>query len=488
MVLPYTNIFAIMPIKSRFLEVKMLKRLYIYPKKNAYIIILSLAVFSAIYNAFLPLHGDEAYYWVWSHHLQAGYFDHPPMIAFLIHLTNYISEAEWGVRLVNVFSMSISALYIFKLTSKIYDEKTALSSILIFCSVILVHAGYILTTTDAPLILFWTLTLYYSYMAFFYNSQKDYILAGIFLGFMMLSKYTAILFVLFLILFVVIKKREILKNKNFYMAVFISFVIVLPMLWWNYKHDWISFAFQLTYRGGDGGFYPHLFFEFLGGQFGIFSPVFTGVFFYFMVKEKLFFKDEKLFFIALSSVVILLFFLYKSFFTRMELNFAAPAYIGGAIITAYIFHHYNMQKTFKVGVVIALFFTLVGRVLFITNLEAVQDRMYGNKEAIKTLQNYAKDGDAFYGDHLTLAAYLTYYLKGHPQSDVITKTRFSQYDMWRAKDYPKDGLVLAKDDDSNELKKLYIDVKLLKIINIKIGFNGKKNKKFYIYRVSGVKN
>jgi len=448
----------------------MLELLYKTPTKNAYLIILSLTIFSAIYNAFLPLHGDEAYYWVWSHHLQAGYFDHPPMIAFLIHLTNYISQAEWGIRLVNVFSMSISAIYIFKLTNEISDEKTALNSILIFCSVILVHAGYILTTTDAPLILFWTLTLYYSYKAFFYNKTKDYIFAGIFLGFMMLSKYTAILFVLFLILFVLIKKREILKNKNFYLAIFISFIIVLPMVLWNYKHDWISFAFQLTYRGAkDSSLHPNLFFEFLGGQFGIFSP--------FMIKEKLFFKDEKLFFIALSSTTILLFFFYKSFYTRMELNFAAPTYIGGAIITAFVFNKYNMQKTFKIGLFIALFFTLVARVLFITNLEAVQDRMYGKREAVHTLQTFAKKGDAFYGDHLTLAAYLKYYLPNH-----------SQYDMWRKKEYLKNGLILAKDYELIELKKLYKDVKLLKTINIKIGFGGKRTNTMYIYRVTNPKH
>jgi len=467
----------------------MLEFLYKSPKKNAYLIILSLAIFSAIYNAFLPLHGDEAYYWVWSHHLQAGYFDHPPMIALLIHITNYISQAEWGIRLVNVFSMSISAVYIFKLTEEIFNKKTALDAILIFCSVILVHAGYILTTTDAPLILFWTLTLYYSYKAFFYNDTKYYIFAGVFLGFMMLSKYTAILFVLFLILFVLIKKREILKNKNFYLAVFISFIIVLPMVLWNYKHDWISFAFQLTYRGAkDTSLHPNLFFEFFGGQFGIFSPVFAAVFFYFMIKEKLFFKDEKLFFIALSSATILLFFFYKSFYTRMELNFSAPTYIGGAILTAYIFNKYNMQKTFKVGLGIALFFTIIARILFITNLETIQDRMYGKREAVKTLQTYAKAGDAFYGDHLTLAAYLKYYLPNHPDTDVLTPTRFSQYDMWRKKDYLKDGLVLAKDDDLIELKKLYKDVKLLKTINIKIGFGGKKTNTMYIYRVTNPKH
>ena len=31
-----------------------------------------------------PLSFDEAYYWLWSKHLACGYYDHPPMIAFVI--------------------------------------------------------------------------------------------------------------------------------------------------------------------------------------------------------------------------------------------------------------------------------------------------------------------------------------------------------------------------------------------------------------------
>lgn len=464
----------------------MLEFLHKTPAKSAYLIIIFLALFSTLYNSFLPLHGDEAYYWMWSHNLQTGYYDHPPMIAYMIYLTNFISESEWGIRLVNIFSMSISALYIYKLASEIFDEEIGLNALLIFSSIILVHAGYILTTTDAPMILFWTLTLFYSYRAIFNNSKKDYILAGIFLGLMMLSKYTAILFVFFLIFYILIKKRDTLTNINFYLAVLIALAVVSPMVIWNYQNDWISFAFQLSYRGSETNeIFPHLFFEFFGGQFGIFSPVFTGIFFYFLIKEKLFYKDDKVFFLALSSTVMLLFFFYKSFYTRMELNFTAPAYIGGAIITAYIFSKYNLNKTFKAGLVVALLFTVIGRIAFLSHLEVVQDRMYGNREAVQLLQTYAKDGDSFYGDHLTIAAYLKYYLKGHPDTDVATPSRFSQYDMWRKENYLKDGLVLAKDPEITILKTLYKDVKLVDSLTLKRGIDGKKT--LYIYRVTNAK-
>jgi len=464
----------------------MLNTLYKTPQNSAYLLILFIAILSTLYNAYLPLHGDEAYYWMWSHHLQSGYYDHPPMIAYFIFLTNFISESEWGIRLVNVFSMSISALYIFKLSHEMFGEKVALNALIIFSSVILVHAGYILTTPDSPLILFWTLSLYYAYRAIFYGATKDYLLTGVMLGLMMLSKYSAILFVFMLLIFIVLKGRDIFLNRNFYFAVLVASIVVSPMLWWNYQNEWISFAFQLEH-GSSKTFelYPNLFLEFFAGQFGIFSPVFTAILFYFLVKERLYFKEEKLFFLSLSIITILLFFFYKSFFTRMELNYAAPAYIGGAILTAYIFERYKLVRTFKVGLIIAITFTIIGRLGFLFYLEIVQDRMYGNREAVQLLQTHSQKGDSFYGDHLTIAAYLNYYLKERPETDVILESRFSQYDMWREDDFLKDGLVLTRDPEEVRLSALYNDIKLIDSITVKKGIKGEKT--LYIYRVTNVK-
>jgi len=464
----------------------MLNYLYKTPKQSAYLIIIFLALFSAIYNAFLPLHGDEAYYWMWSQHLQLSYYDHPPMIAYLIYLADIVSESEWGVRLVNVFCMSVSALYIFKLSALMFNEKIALNAVLIFSSIILVHAGFIITTPDSPLVLFWSLTLYYSYKAIFFERRKDFIIAGIMLGLMMLSKYTAILFVPFLLTFILLKKRAIFKNIDFYIAVIIAGIVVSPMVYWNYQHDWISFAFQLNH-GSDKSYIMHPVFlvNYLLGQFGIFSPVFAGVLLFFLFKDKLYFRDKKLFFLALNSVTVLLFFFYKNLYVKMELNYTAPAYVAGTILTAYIFSKYELNKTFKIGLIIALFFTILGRILFITNLEIVQDRMYGNKQAVKLLATYAKKGDHFYGDHLTIAALLKYYLPNHPDTDLALPSRFSQYDMWRKKDYLKDGLVLTRDKENKRLKKEYKDVVLLNTLTVKKGLHGSKT--FYIYRVAKAK-
>jgi len=459
----------------------MIEKLYKNPQKSALILILSMAIFSAIYNAFLPLHGDEAYYWMWSHHLQTGYYDHPPMIAFMIYITNFISENEWGVRLVNVFSFSIAALYIFKLTLEISDDKTALNAVIIFFSVIIVNAGFIITTTDAPIILFWTLSLYYTYRAIFYGSLKDYILTGLMIGLMMLSKYTAIILVFSIFIFILLKRRDILLNIKFYLALLIAFVVVSPMLWWNYQNDWISFLFQLGHGTSESyELQLNTFFEYIGSQFGLFSPVFAALLFYYLIKDRLYFKDDKLFFISLSVALTLGFFGYKSLFKSMGVNFAAPAYIGGVIILAYIISKYELKKSFKVGLIVALFFTIVARYLMLFHLDIIREEMYNPQAPIAKFATHLKEGDKIYGDHLTTAAYLTYYLPNHPDADLAISSRFSQYDMWREEDYLQDGLVLTRYRKRDaELKKNFKNVEL---IDTYVVIPDKRV--FYTYRVS----
>ncbi len=463
----------------------MLDKFYKTPQRSAYLVLLFLAIISIVYNMFLPLHGDEAYYWMWSHKLQTSYYDHPAMIAYMIYLSNFISQDEWGVRLVNVFSLSITSLYIYKLTAEISDNKTALNALLISSSVILVQSGYIITTPDTPLLLFWTLSLYYGYMALFYGKRKDFVLTGVFLGFTMISKYSAILLVFSFLIFVLLKRRDLFTNPLTYLLIGISLLIVSPMLYWNYQHDWISFLFQIDHGSADG-FRVNLgdAIAFIAGQFILFSPIFTWILFYYMFKEKLAYKDDKIFFIILTTVVTLLFFIYKGLFKPMGLNYTAPAYVGAAIFVSYIITKYDLQKQLKVGLIIAIIFSLTGRIAMLFYLDKVQERMYASDRIVERFSQHIQDGDKLYGAHLTTAAYIKYYLPDHPDTDVAIDSRYSHYDMVRdEKEWHKDGLVLCRNNKREaELKKYYKSVELIDtyvvIPRIRI---------FYTYRVSNPK-
>lgn len=460
----------------------MFEKLYANPEKSAKLIIVFVAIFSTLYNAFLPLHGDEAYYWMWSHNLQSGYYDHAPMIAYMIALTNFVSESEWGVRLVNVFSMSITAYLIFKLTQKVADAKAALSALLIFMSLILVHAGYIITTPDSPLLLFWTLTLYFAFKAFFEEERLlDFFFMGLFMGLAMVSKYSALLLGVALLIFVLLKRRSLFFKPHPYIAIVTAFFVITPMLYWNYQHEWISFLFQLAHGSSQTfSIDLHAFLEFFGGQFLLFSPVFTAILFFALFKERLAFQNEKILFFTIVTAFTLGFFLYKALFKNLGLNYTAPAYVSGVIFVAYIISKYELQKLFKIGLIVALLFTLIGRVAMLFFLDKVQERMYASDRIVERFLSHREAGDTLYGDHLTIAAYINYYAPDHPKTDVAIDSRYSQYDMWRDRhEWHKDGLVLVRNDRRDkELQKYYKNVTLIDTHTLI------PNKRiFYTYRV-----
>ena len=52
-------------------------------RRAAWIVLSSAIAVRLAVAALLPIAPDESYYWEWSRHLAAGYFDHPPVIALV---------------------------------------------------------------------------------------------------------------------------------------------------------------------------------------------------------------------------------------------------------------------------------------------------------------------------------------------------------------------------------------------------------------------
>jgi 4-amino-4-deoxy-L-arabinose transferase-like glycosyltransferase len=75
----------------------------VIPARISLLLIALLLLLRAVMAAQLPLSADEAYYWLWSLHPAAGYFDHPPMIAWLIRAgTTLFGATPLGVRFAGI--------------------------------------------------------------------------------------------------------------------------------------------------------------------------------------------------------------------------------------------------------------------------------------------------------------------------------------------------------------------------------------------------
>ena len=71
---------------------------------------------------FTELIFDEAYYWYYSQNLDWGYFDHPPMVAWLIKASSYFFDGELGVRFMSCIFIS-GYLYYFMDHRRQYQKK-----------------------------------------------------------------------------------------------------------------------------------------------------------------------------------------------------------------------------------------------------------------------------------------------------------------------------------------------------------------------------
>lgn len=454
--------------------------------KNAAILIVIIAVVHSIYNISLQLNVDEAYYWLWSTNLQLSYYDHPPMIAYVIKIFTLFSDNEFFVRFGAVACMSISAWYVFLLSQEIFDNDVAWITLITGAVLPATNMGYTIITPDAPLILFWTTATYYSYKALFEDRWSYYILSGINIGLLMLSKYTSVLFMAFLILFILIKMPKKLISPKPWVAIIIAFIVFSPVLIWNYQQDWISFTFQYTH-GTTKAFRIRFdkFFEFFGGLFALFTPIFFSILLYGTYKYKNWFYDKKRFYIAFSYLFPLVFFLYKALFKKMELNWVAIAFIPGMILFAYTVKKYNFKKSYKIGVYMALFITLLlhfPRLFFLPPALNLQNRISGYEEVIDHIQQYIRPGDALFGDRLNRAAIFTYYTDGHPRSYIPTPSRFSSYTLWdKDIDFSKmSGIYYSPDNEIKNLQKVFNKVELIEKYIVKK--NGFSDKEFYIYR------
>ena len=101
----------------------------------------------------VPLMDDEVYYWCWAREPQLSYFDHPPMVAYLIWAsTGLFGDSALALRLPACLGMTVVAGVALDLTR----PRKLLLWVLVTP---LFTFGAVLVTPDTPLLLFWSLYL-----------------------------------------------------------------------------------------------------------------------------------------------------------------------------------------------------------------------------------------------------------------------------------------------------------------------------------------
>jgi dolichol-phosphate mannosyltransferase len=208
-------------------------------------------VLRLLYSSQVELLPEEAYYWNYSQHLDIGYLDHPPMVAWLIRLgTAVFGNTEFGIRIGAMGSGAVASYFVYRLTLELFDEASALVALVLMQLLPFFFFSGILMTPDSPLTAAWAASLYYLYRALIRNHSSAWWSAGLWLGLGLLSKYTISMLVPAALLFMIsdAQSRHWLRDWRPYVAGLLAVVIFSPVIYWNATHDWASFVFQTSRR------------------------------------------------------------------------------------------------------------------------------------------------------------------------------------------------------------------------------------------------
>lgn len=451
---------------------------------------------------------QEAYYWLYTKYPALSYFDHPPACSYTIwFFTQIFNDSEFSVRIGMLLYSIGTILFIFFLSKEYFsDNRKAFTSILFLNLTIFFNLHSIVATPDAPLLFFWSGAMYFFYKAIFHGDKwKDWILAGVFSGFALLSKYTAVFIFLNLALFLIWEKQwKKIFGLKFIASVVIAILVFSPVIIWNLQNQFASFLFQTSGRAkGMKRIGLNYLFQLIASQIYELTPIFFVLLFVIFFKYLTNFrtiKESEKFLICFAYPIAIVFF-FISLFTLVKMNWILPGYLSLIILAA---NFYDQSKELSkklikfLGIPIGIGLIVLNFVLIFFPLVPIEkgDSWTGWKELAGRIQELKRDFDGennifIFSNEYKIPAELAFYT---PFRDVILAENVYgkpalQYDFWfDVRNFAGwDGILVYSDYnpsiDLDEVRKYFHQV--IFIEEFKIIKNRKIFRRFYIYHCKG---
>lgn len=388
----------------------------------------------------LRLGPDEAQYWTWSKDLSLGYYSKPPGIAYQIALgTLFFGDTELGVRIVSILLGIVTPLLIWHLAKlNQLEDRTAFWAALIWAFSPLGFAGSLFAITDGGMILFWILAL------IVLLEKRPLWQLGVMIGLGALFKWPLYLFWLLALPFVRL-------DKEFFAAVCLSLLGLLPALIWNWQHDFATFKHVgATLQGGssrtqNGDIFKGNFWEFIGAQVALLSPIF---FWFLIVGYRK--KEKTLSFAYLWTFLPLAMGVLVSLFMKVQGNWMVMAYPTAVLIAAD--GGKDHPRWLQAG--LALSIGLVIGALFFLPLKHNKD--WDQLAPLLTEAGYNPRKDFLFTDKYQNTSLASFYGPGQKRAYFLNLRgdRLNQFSFWpslKQKEKGKTGYYVNFDNNEPEL-------------------------------------
>ena len=238
------------------------------------VILVGLAARAALAAALPPV-TDEAYYADWARHLAAGYYDHPPAVAWLARAgMELLGWNPLGLRFGSLLLQAATVAMAASLARALGGGRAAATAAVLLTAAPVFSLGAALATPDAPLAFAWIGALWALERALS-RSPGWFLAAGAFLGLAALSKLTAGLLAVAILAALVLADdgRRALATPWPWAGAALAAAAASPMLLWNAAHGWPAFAYQARHGLAGRAFSVARLGASLGAQAAYLSPL-----------------------------------------------------------------------------------------------------------------------------------------------------------------------------------------------------------------------
>jgi 4-amino-4-deoxy-L-arabinose transferase-like glycosyltransferase len=236
-------------------------------------LIAAMTVMRAIYASLIDLRTDEAYYWTWSKEDVLSFLDHPPMIAWFIRLgTAVFGDTHFGVRFAGILAMLVTQLLLADIVRRVTHDLRAIVLAILMPEAALYY-GLLMAkvSPDIALIPFAVAMIWALVRLVESNDSRWWLVAGVFAGLSLLSKFTAVMLLPAVAAFMLVPdwRWRWLRSPDPWLAALIALILFLPVLIWNAEHAWASFRFQLVRATATHEISLRTVGDYIGLQFGL---------------------------------------------------------------------------------------------------------------------------------------------------------------------------------------------------------------------------
>ena len=248
-----------------------------YPKKTIWLIGIAIIVKVAL-SFLLELGNDEVYYYTYAVQPDWNHFDHPPMVGWMIQLStlnlNWVSTLS--MRLGSILAAAISTWIVFRTGALIHNERAGwIAALLYTCSIYTSIIAGLFIMPDSPQLLFFTGSIYLMtkwVVKPHLFTKLNWLVLGLLIGLATLSKVHGLYLWIGFGGFLLFHQLKTLKQPFLYIAVIITLLALIPILYWNIAYDFITYKFH-SKRVLHSGIQVASFFQQIAGEFFYQNPL-----------------------------------------------------------------------------------------------------------------------------------------------------------------------------------------------------------------------